>query len=52
MRDNEILASAIKTFGERAQEEKAIEELAELICAIAHKHCGADMRLRNDTEML
>lgn len=40
MTDNEILTSAIKVFGEKAQEEVAIEELAELIQAIIHKHRG------------
>jgi len=40
MSDIEILNSAIKTYGEREQEEVAIEELAELIQAISHKHRG------------
>ena len=40
MEEKKVLASAIDVFGARAQEEKAIEELAELICAISHKHCG------------
>ena len=40
MEEKKILEQAIAVFGARAQEEKAIEELAELICAIAHKHCG------------
>ena len=34
----EILIEAIKTFGEKAQEEMAIEECSELIQAISHKH--------------
>jgi NTP pyrophosphatase (non-canonical NTP hydrolase) len=40
MTDKETLKTAIAVYGEQAQEEKAIEELAELICAITHKHCG------------
>ena len=40
MTDNEIFLSAIKTFGEREQENVAMEECAELIQAIAHKHRG------------
>ena len=42
MTEEEILLSAIKTFGEREQEEVAIEELAELIQAISHKHRGRE----------
>lgn len=38
--ENEILTTAIKTFGEEAQEGVAIEECAELIQAISHKHRG------------
>lgn len=40
MKESEILTSAIMVFGEKAQEEVAIEELAELIQAISHKHRG------------
>lgn len=40
MTENEILKFAIKVFGEKAQEEMAIEECAELITAINHKHRG------------
>lgn len=35
-----VFEVAIKTYGERAQEEVAMEECAELIQAIAHKHRG------------
>lgn len=42
MSEKEILLSAIKTFGERKQEEVAIEECAELIQAISHKHRGRE----------
>lgn len=45
MEEKTVLEQAIAVFGERAQEEKAIEELAELICAIAHKHCGRDSNI-------
>lgn len=40
MNDSEIFEAAIKTFGEKAQEEVAIEECSELIQAICHKHRG------------
>lgn len=40
MTEEKILKTAIEVYGKQAQEEKAIEELAELICAITHKHCG------------
>jgi NTP pyrophosphatase (non-canonical NTP hydrolase) len=40
MSEKEILITAIRTFGETAQEGVAIEELAELIQAISHKHRG------------
>ena len=40
MTENEILITAIRTFGEKAQEGVAIEECAELIQAISHKHRG------------
>ena len=45
MEEQKILESAINVFGAKNQEEKAIEELAELICAIAHKHCGRDTNI-------
>lgn len=40
--DLNILKVAIKHFGERAQEEVAMEECAELIAAISRKHRGRD----------
>ena len=40
MSEIDILTSAIKVFGEKAQEEVAIEECSELIQAITHKHRG------------
>lgn len=40
MTELEILTTAIRTYGEKAQEEVAIEECAELIQAICHKHRG------------
>lgn len=39
-KDNKTLISAINAFGEKAQEEIAMEECAELIQAISHKHRG------------
>lgn len=48
MEEKKILETAIRVFGESAQEEKAIEELAELICAIAHKHCGRDANISEE----
>ena len=38
--EQEILITAIRTFGEEAQEGVAIEECSELIQAISHKHRG------------
>lgn len=48
MEEKTVLRQAIDVFGARAQEEKAIEELAELICAIAHKHCGRDANIAEE----
>ena len=42
MNEPQILKEAIKTFGERKQEEMAVEECSELITAISHKHRGRD----------
>lgn len=42
MTEHDVLSLAIATFGERAQEEVAIEECSELISAISHKHRGRD----------
>ncbi|MBQ4556530.1 MAG: hypothetical protein IJA60_02655 [Clostridia bacterium] len=44
----EIFVSAIRTFGEREQEEVAIEELAELIQAISHKHRGREHNIAEE----
>ena len=45
MTEFEILTTAIKVFGEREQECQAIEECAELIQAINHKHRGRDSNI-------
>ena len=42
MTEYEILTSAIRKFGEKNQEEVAIEECSELIQAISHKHRGRE----------
>lgn len=42
MNETQILKEAIKTFGERKQEEMAVEECSELITAISHKHRGRE----------
>lgn len=42
MSEFEILTAAIRTFGEEAQEGVAVEECAELIQAISHKHRGRE----------
>ena len=45
MTEHDILTTAIKVFGEKAQECQAIEECAELIQAINHKHRGRDSNI-------
>lgn len=40
MNERKILSEAIFVFGTNAQEKQAIEECAELIVAINHKHRG------------
>ena len=45
MTELEILTTAIRTFGEKEQECQAIEECAELIQAINHKHRGRDSNI-------
>lgn len=40
MSEQEILTTAIRTFGEVSQERQAIEECSELIEAICHKYRG------------
>ena len=44
----EILSEAIKVFGQKAQEEVAIEEMAELIQAITHKHRGREHNIAEE----
>ena len=42
MTEHDIFALAINEYGEKAQEDIAIEECGELICAISHKHRGRE----------
>ena len=54
MSDLEILTAAIRTYGDKAQEEMAIEECSELIQAICHKHRGREYNIAEeiaDTEI-
>lgn len=48
MKDYEIFKAAINAFGERKQEEVAIEECAELIQAITHKHRGREHNIAEE----
>lgn len=48
MTEVEILSSAIRTYGEKAQEDVAIEECAELIQAITHKHRGREHNIAEE----
>jgi NTP pyrophosphatase (non-canonical NTP hydrolase) len=48
MTELEILNTAINTFGEKAQEDIAIEECAELIQAITHKHRGREHNIAEE----
>mgnify|MGYP003442087879 CR=1 FL=1 len=48
MSETEILITAIRTFGEKAQEGVAIEECAELIQAISHKHRGRENNIAEE----
>ena len=48
MNESEILIAAIRTFGEKAQEGVAIEECAELIQAISHKHRGRENNIAEE----
>lgn len=48
MNEIEIFKLAIKTFGEKAQEEVAIEECSELIQAITHKHRGREHNIAEE----
>ena len=44
----EILTAAIRTFGEKSQEGVAVEECAELIQAISHKHRGRENNIAEE----
>ena len=46
--EKEILMTAIRTFGETAQEDVAIEECSELIQAISHKHRGREHNIAEE----
>lgn len=48
MNDREIFEAAIKRFGERSQEEMAIEECSELIQAICHKNRGREHNIAEE----
>jgi ubiquinone biosynthesis protein UbiJ len=48
MNEFEILTAAIRTFGDVAQEEVAIEECSELIQAISHKHRGREHNIAEE----
>lgn len=46
--DQEIMIAAINTYGETAQEVVAMEECAELITAICHKHRGREHNIAEE----
>ena len=48
MTEYEILTAAIEKYGEKAQEEVAIEEMSELIQAITHKHRGREHNIAEE----
>lgn len=48
MSEYEIVKAAIKAFGEKPQEEVAIEECSELIQAITHKHRGRNHNIAEE----
>ena len=48
MTDIEIYKKAIATYGAKAQENQAIEECAELITAINHKHRGREHNIEEE----
>ena len=48
MTEKEIFIDAIRVFGEKEQEEVAIEEMAELIQAITHKHRGREHNIAEE----
>ena len=45
---NETFETAIKIYGEKEQEEVAIEECSELIQAICHKHRGREHNIAEE----
>ncbi len=47
-KEYEILTTAIRTYGEEAQERLAIEECSELIQAICHKHRGRENNIAEE----
>lgn len=48
MTEYEILTTAIRTFGDDAQERQAIEECSELIQAICHKQRGREHNIAEE----
>ena len=48
MTEQEILLTAIHSFGEKIQERQAIEECSELIQAICHKHRGREHNIAEE----
>jgi NTP pyrophosphatase (non-canonical NTP hydrolase) len=48
MTEKEIFIDAIRAFGEKEQEEVAIEECSELIQAITHKHRGREHNIAEE----
>ena len=48
MTETGILTAAITYYGERLQEEVAVEELSELTQAIIHKHRGRDHNIAEE----
>lgn len=48
MTEHDIFALAINEYGEKAQEDIAIEECGELICAISHKHRGREHNIAEE----
>ena len=48
MSEIETLTTAIKVYGEEKQEQMAIEECAELIQAINHKHRGRENNIAEE----
>ena len=48
MTEHEIFIVAIRRFGEKMQEEMAIEECSELIQAISHKHRGREHNIAEE----